>query len=313
MVLGPACLARSAGLTTAIPVLVNAGGGTARAMGGRCAGEVEAAFAAAGVQVDVRMVPGEEIAHAAAGLADRGLVVVGGGDGTLGSAAGELAKGGAALGILPLGTRNHLARELGVPLDLAAATQLIARRPIRRIDLARVNGHAFVNNASVGAYPHLVEERDRRDAPKWLATLPATFMVLKRLRHHRLRLKMAGQEQPVATPLLFVGNNRYSLDAGRLGEREGLDDGVLSVFAVAARRRRQLIGFALRIVLGRADLERDFAAIGDTAELTVATHARSVAIALDGEVMRLATPLRFTVEPGALAVVAPLEGPSATA
>lgn len=269
MVLDTARLARPAGVTPPIPVLVNAEGGTARTMGERCAADVEAAFTAAGLAVDIRMLAGRDIGAAAKALADRELVVVGGGDGTLGSAAGELAKGGAALGVLPLGTRNHLARALGIPGDLAEAAALIARRPIRRIDLARVNGHAFVNDAAIGAYPHLVEERDRRDAPKWLATLPATLAVLKRLRHHRLRLTMAGQEQPVATPLLFVGNNRYSLDAGHLGERAALDDGVLSVFAVATHRRRRLLGFALRTVIGRADPERDFAAIGDTADLTV--------------------------------------------
>ena len=315
MVLNAARIARRADLT--VPVLVNAGGGTARRLGERCPAEVEAAFAAAGLPVEVRMLPGRDIARAAAELAHRELVVVGGGDGTLGAAAGELARSGTAcgtaLGILPLGTRNHLARALGVPLDLGEAAALIAARPLRRIDLARVNGRPFVNNAAIGAYPQLVEERDRRDGPKWLATLPATVAVLKRLRHHRLRLTVAGREQPIATPLLFVGNNRYSLDAGRLGQRAALDDGVLSVFAVAAQRRRQLLGFALRTLMGRADPERDFAAIGDTAELTVEAHARTVAIALDGEVTRLATPLRFVVEPKALSVVAPLEGDAPSA
>ncbi|MBV9749904.1 MAG: hypothetical protein JO157_13930 [Acetobacteraceae bacterium] len=273
----------------------------------------EAFAAAGGVDADVRMLPGAEIAKAAADLADRELVVIGGGDGTLGSAAGELAKGRAALGILPLGTRNHLAKELGVPDDLAKAAELIARRPIRRIDLARVNGRAFVNNAAIGAYPQLVEEREQYDGPKWLATLPATVALLRRLRHHRLHLKIGGREEPVRTPLLFVGNNHYLLEAGRLGERESLDAGVLSVFAVADQSRLQMAGFALRALIGRADPDRDFAAYDDAPELTVDAHARAVAIALDGEVERLATPLRFVIEPKALAVVAPLEGEDATA
>ncbi len=280
----------------------------ARRLGARCGPDVEMAFAAAGMEVEVRLLPGREIASAAAALKDRELVVVGGGDGTLGSAAGELAKGKAALGILPLGTRNHLAKALGIPADLTEAAKLIAARPLRRIDLARVNGHAFVNNAAIGLYSQIVRERDNRAAPKWLATLPATWATLKRLRHRRLRLTMAGREEQFATPLLFVGNNRYSLDAGRLGERESLADGVLFIFAVAARRRRELIGFALRTMLGRADPERDFAAFGDTPELSVTAHARTIAVALDGELHRLATPLRFTVEAQALTVVAPLEG-----
>ncbi len=296
-----------------IPVLINRAGGFARARGARLEAALRAAFDAAGVAIDLRLLAGDAIEDAAAELRREPLVVVGGGDGTLGSAAGALA-GGAALGILPVGTRNHLARALGVPLDLPGAAKLIAERPLRQIDLARVNGRAFVNNAAVGFYPELVRERDARDLPRPVATVPATYAVLKRLRHHRLRLRMARQDQQVATPLLFVGNNRYSLDAGHLGERAALDDGVLSVFAVASHRRRQLLGFALRTLLGRADPERDFAAIGDTPELTVTGHARSVAVATDGEVTRMAFPLAFSVEPGALTVVAPpLEGRAASA
>ena len=286
------------------PVLVNRSGGFARARGDRLEGELLAAFEQAGVAIDLHLLAGDRIESMAAKLCREPLVVVGGGDGTLGSAAGALAKGGAALGILPVGTRNHLARALAIPLDLPGAARLIAERPLRRIDLARVNGRAFVNNAAVGFYADLVREREARALPKPLATVPATFAVLKRLRHHRLRLRMADEEQQVATPLLFVGNNRYSLDAGHFGEREALDDGVLSVFAVASHRRRQLIGFALRTLIGRADPQRDFATIGDTPSLIVTGHARHIAVATDGEVVRMSFPLHFSVEPSALTVVA---------
>ena len=292
-----------------VPVLVNAGGGTARGMGERCADAIAGAFAAAGLAVEVRMLPGGDIATAAAELAHRELVVVGGGDGTLGSAAAALVRGGATLGILPLGTRNHLARELGVPADLAGAARLIAERPLRAIDLGRVgdgkDARVFVNNASIGLYPALVRRRDDHPAPKWLAALPAAIGALGRLRHHRLRLSLDGEQQRVVTPLLFVGNNRYILDRERMGTREALDDGRLSVYAVASRRRLALAGFAVRTLLGRADPERDFAAIGDVACLTVEGHGRSIDVALDGEVVRLPLPLRFHSDPGALRVVAP--------
>lgn len=300
-------------MTAAVPVLINASGGAARGLGERCAGEVEGAFAAAGLKVEVRMLPGDQVCAAVAALKDRELVVVGGGDGTLGGAAGELVGGRAALGILPLGTRNHLARDLGVPMTLGAAAKLIAERPLRRIDLARVNGHAFVNNASIGLYPALVEERERHAMPKWLATLPATLAVIRRLRHHRLRLTVDGQDRPVLTPLLFVGNNHYALDAGRIGRRTILDAGLLSIVAVAPQRRWGLAGFVVRTLIGRADRARDFAAMDDAAAFTVAAHARHIRVALDGEVMRLALPLQFAIEPKALTVVAPLEGPAATA
>ena len=214
------------------------------------------------------------------------------------------------MGILPLGTRNHLAGELGIPPDLDGAARLIAERPTRAIDLGRVgggyDGRVFVNNASIGLYPALVRRRDEHPAPKWLAALPATIGALRRLRHHRLRLVVGGGDaQPIVTPLLFVGNNRYTLDRQAIGTRETLDGGVLSVFAVASRRRLALLGFALRTLTGRADPERDFAAIGEAREVIVHGHSRSIDVALDGEVVRLAMPLRFRSEAGALTVVAP--------
>ena len=219
--------------------------------------------------------------------------------------AGILGEKGTTLGILPLGTRNHLARELGIPLDLEGAAALIGQCSTREIDLARVNGHAFVNNASIGLYPQLVREREQRRAPKWLAALPAAIAALKRMRHHRLHLAMPGQDRDIVTPILFVGNNHYGLSAGRIGKRAALDGGVLSVYAVASRRRLALIGFAIRTIVGRADRDHDFAAIGDAPSLEVSGRSERIDIALDGEVMRLTMPLRFECQAGGLTVIAP--------
>jgi diacylglycerol kinase family enzyme len=194
-----------------------------------------------------------------------------------------------------------------VPLDSAEAAKLIAAGTRRRIDLASVNDHVFVNNASIGFYPDLVQQREDMALPKKLAALPAAVAAIKRMRHRRLRLEMAGNEQQVVTPMLFVGNNRYELDAGKLGQRAALDGGVLSVYAVASRRRLALVGFALRALVGRADPQRDFAAIGDTPELRVSGPKQTIDVALDGEVLTLAVPLCFTLEPKGLSVIAPLE------
>lgn len=294
-----------------VPVLINRGGGTAKARGEALHVEVASAFAAAGMAIDLRLLDGSEIARAARGLSDHPIVVVGGGDGTLGGAAQALVDGGgASLGILPLGTRNHLALELGIPVDLPAAARAIAAGATRRIDLGRVNGIGFVNNASIGFYPQIVRERDGIALPKKLAALPATARALGRIRHHRLRLELPGEEgseggRRIVTPMLFVGNNRYTLDRGHLGEREALDDGVLSIYAVASRRRLALIGFALRALIGRVDPARDFAALGDAAAFTVSGRSRAIDIAIDGEVTRMAMPLRFAIDPLALTVIVP--------
>lgn len=295
-------------MSAAVPVLVNAGGGTAKAKGDALRNELAAAFGAAGLAIDLRLLDGCDIAGAAAELSDRPLVVVGGGDGTLGCAAQALVDGGgggATLGILPLGTRNHLALELGIPADLGEAARLIAAGPTRRIDLGRVSGSVFVNNASVGFYPQMVREREGIGLPKKLAAIPAAARAIGRIRHHRLRLRGSDGVQEIVTPMLFVGNNRYSMEAGQLGKRAALDDGVLSIYALASRRRLALLGFALRMLAGRADPERDFAAIGEATTLTVSGRSSHIDIALDGEVRRMAMPLDFSVEPEALSVIAP--------
>ena len=292
-----------------IPVFINRSGGTASSLGARLGPAVEAAFAAAGVKIDLHLIDGRDVDDAVSRVVGAPIVVVGGGDGTLGCAANRLAGTDSALGIIPVGTRNHLARELGIPLDLARAAAVIAAGATRRIDVARANGRGFINNASIGFYPSLVRFRDaethRHGVPKWVAAIPASYAAIRRLRHHRLRISVPGLSKEIVTPMLFVGNNRYSLAAGRLGRRDALDDGMLSVFAVGSHRRRALIGFAVRTLFGRADRADDFAAIGDCRSLRVEGGSRGVSIALDGEIMTLALPIDFAIEPHALAVVVP--------
>lgn len=297
-------------MSTKIPVFVNAGGGTAASKGEKLRDELETAFAEAGAGIDLALLKGGELSDAVRERAGDPLVVVGGGDGTLGCAAQALVDhGGATLGILALGTHNHLAKELGIPADLKEAAKLIVARTTRRIDLARVNGRVFVNNASVGFYPLLVRERetrqDRHGLPKWLANIPAAREALRRLPQHRLHLELPDGARDVTTPMLFVGNNRYAMDAGNVGQREALDAGVMSLFAVSARSSGALVGVVLRTLIGRADEKRDFAAVGEAQRFTVDDGSSDREIALDGEVVELDMPLEFTIEPGALEVVAP--------
>nr|WP_239026085.1 diacylglycerol kinase family protein [Sphingomonas paeninsulae] len=270
--------------------------------------QIKAAFATTGISVTIEAIAGDDIAARVETAAKTGAVIVGGGDGTLGSAAAIAAKAGATLGILPLGTRNHLARELGIPMDLPSAAKVIADGHKRKIDLSSVNDRVFVNNASIGMYPAMVRVRDglqkSHRLPKWIANIPAGWQTLGNLRHHRLRLTMDGAAKPIRTPLLFIGNNVYSLDLGKVGQRDALDDGKLSVFAVSPNSRAGLIGFGLRAMIGKSDSDRDFATLGVCETLELSSHARTIEVAVDGEIIRLQTPLRFSVKPGALEVFA---------
>ncbi|THD37271.1 MAG: hypothetical protein E7773_04365 [Sphingomonas sp.] len=290
-----------------LAVIVNKNGGTASKMGDKLESTLQDAFAAAGVEADVQALDGGEVGDAITEAAKRGRVVVAGGDGTAACAAQQLAGGDAELGLLPLGTLNHLARDLGLPDKLEDAAKVAATGKATAIDVAEVNGHVFVNNASIGLYPLMVRTRegvqDSKGWPKWLSTIPAAWAALERFPHHRLRVDLGQGERAIVTPLLFIGNNDYSLDAGALGQRESLTDGKLSVYAVAHRSRASLLWFAARALVGRARRGADFVAIGECETLTVSATGDSIEIALDGEVQRLETPLEFRIRAGALKVV----------
>ena len=103
-----------------------------------------------------------------------------------------------------------------------------------------------------------------------------------------------------------LGDNRYSLDAGSVGERVSLSDGVPSLFVVARQSPLALIGFAFRTLLGRADGERDFCALADAKQVVVEGRG-AIDVAFDGEVERMTLPLTFAIMPGALRVLVPRE------
>ena len=289
-----------------VVVIVNKSGGTASSLGDKLEATVREAFG--GQEIELRLVEGNEIAEAVKSVAGRSVVAIGGGDGTQGTAAATFANSDTAQLVLPLGTRNHLAKQLGMPADLAEAAKVAGEGKLQNIDLAKANDasreRVFVNNASIGLYTKLVRERDKRWGPKWLGTIPATWIVLRTLRAKSVHLTIDGKAEQVVTPLLFIGNNRYSLDAGSVGQRTSLSDGVLSLFVVAQQTPLALIGFALRALLGKADVTRDFGALADAKEVTIEGRGE-VDVAFDGEVERMALPLTFTIMPGALKVLVP--------
>ena len=287
-----------------LPVIVNRSGGTANSLGASLRGKLEAAFAAAGLEIELYLVDGGQIADCIGHLAHAPVIAVGGGDGTLGQAAGMLAGSETALAILPLGTRNHLAKQLGIPLDLAEAVKVIAAGRSAPMDLAKAGKRVFVNNASAGIYTRLVRARDAARGPKWLATIPAALHVLRHLDERRVNLTIDGERQTIKTPLLFVGNNRYSLEPGSVGERESMSDGLLSLYALAPKSAWQLVTFALRAVFGHADLHSDFVAVAEGKAVVIEGNG-TARIAFDGEVERVALPLKLEIMPAALQVIVP--------
>jgi diacylglycerol kinase family enzyme len=294
---------------TRIPVLLNPRGG-AIASDGQIVEKVADALAGANVDADIELVSGGDCAIRCRAIAERGdpLVIVGGGDGTVSAAASALIETDTLLGILPLGTRNHFARDLGIPINLPEASSLIAARRERRVDVAEMNGRIFINNSAIGLYPLMVVNRDlqrvRLGRSKRLAMLVASARMLARFNHQRLTLTVNQERARVDTPLLFVGNNEYRVDIGAPGRRESLDDGELCVYVMRKKTRRGFLAASLRALVGRArpdDMER----IGDVEQLRVGSRRHQLAVSLDGEVVRAAPPLDYRIRKRALRVIAP--------
>ena len=294
-----------------VRVIVNEQGGTLKSGNDDGEKKLRDAFAAAGIDADIRLTEPDRISDALAEAAKTpGLdaVVAGGGDGTLSCAAGHLSGTGRPLGILPLGTLNHLARDAGIPADLEEAASIIAAGHVRAIDLAEVNGRVFVNNSSVGLYPDMVRlreaEQERKGRSKRLAMLSASLTTLRHFRRHRLWISAEGLEAPIHTPLLFVGNNRYEVSLFALGQREALDGGELCLYAIRARSRLGMVWAGIRGIFGRLDQQRDFVTTYVT-EAEVSADRDMLTISADGETVRMETPLRYRILPKALKLIVP--------
>ena len=272
--------------------------------------EVEQALAAAGIAGPVALADGSEVASQVRKAVKQGArrVIVGGGDGTVNSAAGALAGSKVGLGILPLGTLNHFARDLGIPFDLDQAAAAIASGKERRVDIAEVNGHPFVNNASIGLYPLMVLDRDaqreRLGRSKRLAMLVASLRTMTRFHARRLKLSTDGGEARVDTPLLFVGNNDYRLALPGAGRRESLDGGRLCIMVMRSKSLPGFLAATGRALLG-ISRQDDMVRLDDVRELKVDSARSHLTLAMDGETVTLAPPLTFRIRPRALRVIAP--------
>jgi YegS/Rv2252/BmrU family lipid kinase len=235
------------------------------------------------------------------------LVVAAGGDGTVSTVAAAVAKAKRTLAVLPLGTFNHFARDLGIPLDLDKAVKSLKSNNTVMVDIASVNGHPFVNTSSIGLYPRLVLESEhhrRKGFARWYAVATAGIHTLRTFSAVSIRLRTNEREWEGTSPFVFVGNNAYTLEGSRIGSRTRLDAGELWVSATFESSLWQLVKMAVQAWLGRAAHNPDLLTLS-TKELVVASRRMKLYVSLDGEVALIATPLRYAIHHRALRVLVP--------
>src|SRR6266545_1664435 len=261
-------------------------------------GDIREALEAAGVQCELCEAHGtnlrDETNRAIQSRPD--AIVAAGGDGTVSSVAAQLVSSQIPLGVLPTGTLNHFAKDLGIPLELDAAASVIGAAKIRSIDLAQVNDRIFINNSSIGLYPQVIQKRDeireRLGRGKWISMLMSTISVFRR--HPLVNVRINSEKLAFArkTAFVFIGNNHYEISLTMLGKRTALDHHELCVYFTNRTGRFGLLRLAFRALLGRLDQDKDFNAL-DTQEVIIDANRPSLRVALDGEVFRLTPPLLY--------------------
>jgi diacylglycerol kinase family enzyme len=288
-------------------VILNAHAGTV-ARSANLQSRIADLFGAAGLNIEIISVAGKDMSAAAkrAVVENHETIVAAGGDGTVNTVAAEVAGTEKTLGVLPLGTLNHFAKDLHLSLDLEAAVRTIAEGNIASVDVGEVNGRVFVNNSSLGIYPHIVHrrvvEQMRLRIGKRPAYIWATMHAFRRFPFLDLRIEVEGKTLKRETPFLFVGNNEYELTGFRIGARRRLDAGKLGLYLTHRVGRWGLIRVAFRALLGHLSQEKDFAAyLVD--EAFVEAPRDLILVATDGEVKWMKSPLHYRSRPRDLRVI----------
>lgn len=236
-------------------------------------------------------------------------IVAGGGDGTLAAVASELVGTDKTFGVLPLGTFNYFARNLGIPLDAEEAARNIVEGHTAQIDVGEVNGKTFLINASLGLHPAMLREREKLYS-RWGRSRIAAFFsgaltMLRPASFLRLRLTTANGERMLRkTPLVFVGFNKYQLEEINIRGGACLAAGEMAFYIANPMGRIELLRLAVRGLFGRLRDSEDFQVLC-LKEARVEARSKRLRVSLDGELFTMKTPLDFRVLPKVLRVIVP--------
>ena len=240
---------------------------------------------------------------------DAGIIVSAGGDGTATLIANRLLESGKVLAVLPLGTANLLARDLGMPMDLDAAIDVLATAEVRRMDVGEVNGRVFLHKVVVGTFPAMAAMREKVRAKAGLGSRIGfvRYLVRRLGRGRRMAVAIASPETAgriERVRAIAVANNAYDQGWAKIFHRSRLDAGCLTLYALKALSVTDALRLVAKMITGHW---RDDEAVTIDTVHSVTLNARrsTLRVMIDGEVDLLETPLAFRIRPAALGVLAP--------
>lgn len=292
-------------------LLNRASGGNERGMDAdEVCREVEAAFRAQGHEIESRKVDPRllDAAIQQAISEDPDGIIAAGGDGTVSAAARQLGGTEVALGVLPMGTFNLAARDLGVPLDIPEAADFLAKAQTLPIDVLNVNGHACLCTTILGFYPEFARTFEKRDhGGRWwkkawkLATrLPATF---SQSRSVNLSWDQPDGCHSVRTKFSAFVPGRYRATAGLVPARTDFNSGTMTAYIGRQKIAGEAIRGMLDYVIGRQDLNPDLTIFRTSQLLLHGAGKKHSTVMIDGEVIRLRFPLKLEIQPNHLKVL----------
>jgi diacylglycerol kinase family enzyme len=290
-----------------VAVILNAASGSGAA---DKIGEIAQRLATAGRDGTItRVHAGNALRPAAERAIEAGCeaLVAAGGDGTVNALASAVIGSSVPLGVLPLGTLNHFAKDVGIPLDLDEAIKVIMAGRTRTVDVGEANGRIFLNNASLGVYPRIVQLRERyreKGLGKWLAALWAALAVLRRRPFMTVKIQTADQSIVRRTPAVLIGNNPYETAGFSLGSRRSLNHRVLALYVMNAPARVGLLRLGWQVWRKGASRVDELDTLL-TSEAVIEAPRPAIRAALDGELVELRTPLRCRSRAAALRVLVP--------
>ena len=293
-----------------ICVLSNPKSGTAL----RNPGAVDRAMAIFGDRAELRPFSGDPADEAARAVREGfRIIVAAGGDGSVAGVAHALAGTEAALAVLPLGTFNYFARGLKMPEDPEAAARAILSGTPHRISVGTLNGRVFLNNVSIGLYPAILEEREATYARfgryRILAHLASLRTILRFQHPHRMEIVQDDTRHRIRTPMVFVARSAYQLDQFGLEGGEAISDDRFVVFLAHQQTRLAFLRLAWRLIRRRVDHGRDVILSTPRSIAITVRGRRRMAVALDGEKLRMRLPLTIALADDVLRVILPPDQP----
>lgn len=274
------------------------------------ANAVEARLRQGGHEVTIELVQPQEIGAAM----DRAIasgpdtLVVGGGDGTIKAAAEKLAGTDTALGIIPLGTINLLARDLHIPFDPEEAAAALSEGKRRAIDVAEVNGHIFLCSSLLGLPIKIAEQRQALRGLDFGERLGRYWSIVHDFLSNRRRFEIEVDDgqypRRVRAMSIAISNNPLSETAGTIPTRRKITGGQLALYLSKHETGGAMGWSILQRMLGRwrPDPEiEEFCA----SSITLRSSREKVRASNDGEIEELETPLKYSIRPLALNVIAP--------